>query len=243
MSGRRGGAAHERFEQRAAEVAAARRHRWLWGALAALVAAGIVYLVAFSPALTAQTISVSGTDPADTKQVTSIASAVRGKPLARVSTGDLRRSIEELPGVESARVERSWPRTLTVDVLPQVPALAVQRSQGQVEVYDLEGVKIRTVSRAPRGVPQVRADQGATVSARGVAAARSMLDALPEKLRGRVTSVTVDAADRVSFRAGKTTVVWGDESEPRLKVQVVELLLKKNPRLLDVSAPNTPVTR
>ena len=160
-----------------------------------------------------------------------------------MSTGDLRRSIEELPGVESARVERTWPRTLTVDVLSRVPALAVQRSEGEVEVYDLDGVKIRTVSRVPKGVPSVRAEEGATVSARGVAAARSMLDALPADIRGRVTSVTVDAADHVSFRAGGTTVVWGDDSEPRLKVQVVELLLAKKPKLLDVSAPSTPVTR
>lgn len=243
MSGRRGGDAHERFEQRASQVAAARRHRWLWATLAVIVVAGLVYLVGFSPALTAQTISVSGADPADAKQITAIAGSAQGTPLARVSTGDLRRSIEELPGVESARVERSWPRTLTVDVLPRVPALAVQRSKGEVEVYDLDGVKIRTVKQAPKGVPRVSAAQGATVSARGVAAARSMLDALPQKLRDRVGSVTVDAADRVSFKVGKTTVVWGDESEPRLKVQVIELLLAKNPRLLDVSAPNTPVTR
>lgn len=240
---RRGEPAHERFEQRAAEVAAARRRRWLWGAVTALVAAGLVYVVGFSPALTAETIDVSGADPADTKEVTSIATSVKGTPLARVSTSDLRREIEELPGVESVRVERSWPRTLTVDVLPRVPALAVQRSQGQVEVYDLEGVKIRTVRTAPKDVPRVRAAQGATVSARGVSAARSMLDALPEDLRDSVSSVTVDAADHVTFRAGGTTVVWGDDSEPRLKVEVIELLLTKKPKLLDVSAPTTPVTR
>ena len=75
------------------------------------------------------------------------------------------------------------------------------------------------------------------------AEALDLLDALPAGIRGRVTSVTVDAADHVSFRAGGTTVVWGDDSEPRLKVQVVELLLAKKPKLLDVSAPSTPVTR
>lgn len=243
MSGRGRGEAHARFEQRAAQVATERARRWLWAGLAALLVGGLVYLVGFSPVLTAETIAVSGADPADTKEVTSIASTAQGTPLARVSTGDLRRSIEELPGVESARVERTWPRTLTVDVLPRLPALAVQRSEGEVEVYDLDGVKIRTASRAPKGVPSVRAEEGATVSARGVAAARSMLDALPAGIRDRVTAVTVDAADHVSFRAGGTTVVWGDDSEPRLKVQVVELLLAKKPKLLDVSAPSTPVTR
>ena len=61
--------------------------------------------------------------------------------------------------MESARVERTWPRTLTVDVLPRVPALAVQRSEGEVEVYDLEGVKIRTVSRAPKVTSTEMSDQ------------------------------------------------------------------------------------
>ena len=243
MTGRRGEPTHERFEQRAAEVAAARRGRWLWGAVVAAVVTGLVYLVGFSPALTAETISVTGADPADKKAVTAIVSGVRGMPLARVDTGDLVSEIEELPGVQSVRVERSWPRTLSVDVLARVPALAVERSQGQVEVYDMEGVRIRTVRSAPKGVPKVAATQGATVSAEGVSAARSMLEALPEKLRGQVRSVTVDAADHVTFRAGRTTVVWGDSSEPQLKVKVVELLLQKKPKLLDVSAPTTPVTR
>lgn len=243
MSGRRGQPAHERFEQRAAEVAAARRGQWLWGAVAAAIVAGLVYLVGFSPVLTAETITVTGVDPADKKAVTRIASGAEGTPLARVDTGDLVTAIEELPGVQSARVERAWPRTLAVDVLARVPALAVERSKGQVEVYDLDGVRIRTVRSAPKGVPKVAAARGATISAEGVSAARSMLEALPEELRDQVRSVTVDAADHVTFQAGRTTVVWGDDGEPQLKVKVVEVLLTKKPKLLDVSAPSTPVTR
>lgn len=235
--------AHERFEQRAAELAADRRRTRLWWVLSAALLALLVYVVGFSSLLSVRTVEVTGADRADQRTIQEIVDAEQGRPLARVDTDGLAARVEQEPGVESASVERGWPRTLRVDVVPRIPALAVSRGEGKVEIYDLGGVLIRTVRAAPEGVPLVEAESGATVTGRGVSAARSMLESLPGSLRGQVGSVTVDAADRVSFTVGRTTVVWGDGSQPDLKVQVIEVLLTKKPKVLDVSAPSTPVTR
>lgn len=234
---------HARFEQRRADLAADRRRRWAWGSgPLALLAAG-VYVVGFSPLLAVHDVDVVGAEPSDTAAISALAADAEGRPLARVDAGAIVDGAEARPGVESATVVRDWPRTLRVDVVARVPALAVDRGEGQVEVYDIDGIRIRSTGSVPKGVPRVSADEGAEVSTHGVTAALSMLQALPADVRGRVSAVTVDAADRVSFRVGRTTVVWGDASEPQLKVQVIGVLLEGRPKVLDVSAPSTPVTR
>src|SRR5699024_143304 len=101
----------------------------------------------------------------------------------------------------------------------------------------------RTTSSAPKGVPTVKAQDGAEVSGRGVQAARGMLQALPQDMRERVQDVSVDEADQVSFRLGRTTIVWGDADSPEVKLRVIPILLKEKPRIIDVSAPGSPVTR
>lgn len=234
---------HARFEQRQADLAADRRRRWAWGSGAVAVLAAGVYVVGFSPLLAVQDVDVVGAEPGDTAAIGEIAAGAHGRPLARVDVGAIVDGAEARPGVESATVVRDWPRTLRVEVVPRIPALAVNRGKGQVEVYDIDGVRIRSTGSVPKGVPTISADRGAEVSGHGVTAALSMLEALPQGVRDRVSAVTVDAADRVSFRIGRTTVVWGDEAQPQLKVQVIDVLLKGRPKVLDVSAPDTPVTR
>jgi hypothetical protein len=48
----------------------------------------------------------------------------------------------------------------------------------------------------------------------------------------------------VTLKLAGVKVVWGGESEPELKVKVLTALMKqKDARLIDVSAPLTPVIR
>ena len=42
---------------------------------------------------------------------------------------------------------------------------------------------------------------------------------------------------------GRTTVVWGGVQEPERKLAIMTALLKGSPKVVDVSAPDTPVTR
>lgn len=70
-----------------------------------------------------------------------------------------------------------------------------------------------------------------------------MLAAMPADLRPRIKDVTVDSADQISFSLGRTAIVWGDDSKPDVKVKVIQILLAKKPKVIDVSAPDTPVTK
>ena len=62
-------------------------------------------------------------------------------------------------------------------------------------------------------------------------------------LQRQVTDVTVSGANLVTLRVCGTTVVWGGVAQPEKKLTVMSALLKSRPKLIDVSAPDTPVTR
>lgn len=237
-------ATQERFAERAASARAQRVRRWLVGLLVLVVLIALGWVVGFSSLLGTRQVEVTGADPADTAAITAIADDEIGTPLLRVDDDALSRRItDEVPGAAHVAVEAGWPHTLKVKVTSRVPALAVRRDGGGYRLLDLEGVAIRTTSTAPRGVPTVSADSDAEVSGHGVRAAQGMLAALPDDIRSRVRDVTVDSADQITFQLGSTEVIWGDGAEVQVKVRVIQILLEKKPDVIDVSAPDTPVTK
>lgn len=236
-------ATEERFAERAAHARGQRARRWLGVVLALALVVGLGWAVGFSSLLDARKVAVTGADPADRAAIEELAAAEIGTPLLRVDGEKVARRItDEVPGAAHVSVDSGWPHTLNVKVTSRVPALAVHREGGGYRLLDLEGVVIRTVSTAPKDVPTVAADGGAEVSGHGVRAAQAMLTALPEEARSKVQGVTVDSADQISFSLSGTKVIWGDDTEPEVKVKVIQTLLTKKPKVIDVSAPDTPVT-
>lgn len=238
-------ATEERFRARTIATRRRRLGRALIGLLVLAVVAGLVWVVGFSTWLTARDVEVTGAHPADRTEIVSIAEEALGTPLARVDTSDLSARIgEQVPGVKKAELDRDWPHTLKVNVTSRVPELAVRQGDGRYLLLDIDGVAIRTVDDAPDDVPTVTAQDGANVTGHGVRAAQTMIEALPDDMRERVSDITVDEADQISFRLGDTEIVWGDAAEPDLKVKVISILLEeKTPQVIDVSAPRAAVTK
>ncbi|WP_338751626.1 cell division protein FtsQ/DivIB [Janibacter alittae] len=235
-------ATERRFVERAARARGQRLRRWLLTLVVVAVLVGLGWLLGFSSVLDVRTVEVTGAQKADEAVIEQVAQQERGTPLARVDAGEVStRIIDTVPGVKSVDIDRDWPHTLNVKVTSRVPALAVREDEG-FRLLDMQGVSIRTVASAPKGVPTVTAEDGADVSGHGVQAARGMLRALPEDMRERVRDVTVDGADQVTFRLGGTTIIWGDAESPDVKVRVIPILLEKKPEIIDVSAPGSPVT-
>lgn len=234
----------QRFAERATQARAVRLRRWLVALVVVALVAGGVWALYFSSLLDVRAVEVSGADPADEAAVEQVAEQEQGRPLARVD-GDAvgERITDEVRGAKAARVDRGWPHTLKVKVTSRVPELAVSAGKGRYRLLDIDGVAIRTVSSPPKDVPTVTPDKGATVSAHGVEATSGMLQEMPEELREDISRITVDEADQVTFRVRGTTVVWGDAASPDVKVRVIPVLLEKKPDLIDVSAPDTPVTK
>ena len=124
-----------------------------------------------------------------------------------------------------------------------MPFLVVKNPQGQLKVVDETGVAYAEVTTAPKGVPVVSAASDAALSQDALATAVSVVRVLPDSLQRRVSAVTVSSANLVTMKVGRTTIVWGGVAEPERKLAIVEALLRTPHSVIDVSAPNTPVTR
>ncbi len=244
---------------RASRVRASSRRTTLCGTAAVLLAALVVWLLLFSPVLSARQVRVEGVPPDSVAAVRERASVPLGRPLLRVDTGAVRRRVLAGGGLGDVRVSRSWPSTVVIRADRRVPVLVLRNLQGQLEVVDASGVAYATVPKAPKGLPvvTVHTDEGAggaaapssgRVTQQGRSAAVSLVAALPEPLANRVSDLTLNLPEDVSFRVAGITVRWGSGGDAQAKLQVLRGLLdqpgvRKRGGTIDVSAPDSPVVR
>lgn len=252
-----GGAVVGSADRFAARARARRRRVWTAWLLAAasVVVAGWVLLV--SPWGTVRTVEVTGTDRIPAQDVHALVDPQTGRPLLLVDPGALEQQVRSLRLVADVRVSRAWPGALHVDVRERQPVAALP-AEGGLSLVDREGVEVEVVARAPRTLPVVEVD---LVTA-GPQAVRSALDSLavmPADLRAQVRRIGAASGDGVWFRlADGDTVVWGDASQPALKVAALDALrrqtarerrtlasdgnptLAERPVTFDVSAPKAP---
>lgn len=238
--------ARARFERRA--LAARRRPRLIAGTVIGLVLVlgGLVWLGWFSSFVVVKRVAVEGVPASQVEAIRRAAAVPMGVPLMRVDTGQVVERLEADRTLREIRVSRRLPDTIVVAGTPRVPVLAVRNPKGQVEVVDAEGVVFRTVASPPRGVPLVTAGSE-LVTASGLRAALQALGALTPALRSAVSGVTVTAADHVTFTlkvsSGSRTVIWGGLGDARTKARLVEILAAEPGTTIDVSVPESPVTR
>ena len=233
-----------RFQQRAAEV---RRRPWRlagWGAAVVALVAALVWVVCFSPLLVVREVEVVGVPATEAPAVSRLAAVPLGTPLARVDDAAVADRVRQLATMADVSIERSWPSTLVIHASPRVPVLVAKNPQGQLHVVDSRGIAYAQVNTAPRGVAMVNAASDDALSRDALLAAVAVVKVLPAPLQRQVTDVTVvSGANLVTLRVRGTTVVWGGVSQPEKKLTVMSALLKSRPKLIDVSAPDTPVTR
>ncbi|QGN57625.1 cell division protein FtsQ/DivIB [Nostocoides sp. HKS02] len=234
---------HARFQRRAQDV---RRRPWRLAAYAAVVLAVVallVWAVGFSPLFAVRSVEVVGVPPAQVPAIRSLAEVPQGQPLARVDRKAVAGRVAQLATLADVSIELSWPSTLVIHASPRVPFLVVKNPQGQLQVVDASGLAYAHVDAAPKGVPVVNAASQAALSRDALAAAVSVVRVLPDHLQRQVTRVVVSSADLVTLTLGRTQVVWGGIDQPERKLTIMTALLTGAPRVIDVSAPDTPVTR
>ena len=232
-----------RFRERALSHRRQWWRRWLlWLAGAGLLTL-VVWVVGWSPLLGVDDVEVSGVTGAEQRAVAELAAVPVGTPLARVDTDDVAARVRTRITVAEVSVRRSWPGTLSVDVVARTAALVVTNPQGRLEVVDPEGISFAVVRTAPKGVPVAKATGPKGMSPGALQSSLALLEALPADIGAKVTSLTVSSADLVTFTLGSRTVVWGSGEASERKVEILQALLRTKAKVIDVSAPDTPVTR
>lgn len=220
-----------------------RRVLLLVGSLALLGA--VTWLVGWSSYLRASSITIEGVSGTEAVAVEELVRPALGAAMVRLDTGAVAEDVRGRVSVEDATVTRDWPSTIRVEVVPRKPAIVFRNPQGQLEVADRHGVVFSRATTAPSGVPLVVATGATATSPEAVRAALAVVDALPGPLAKTVTRIEVTSANLVTLAVGSVSVTWGDGSQGERKAAVLTALLAAKPRPahIDVSAPNTPVTR
>ncbi|HEX2706032.1 MAG TPA: FtsQ-type POTRA domain-containing protein [Candidatus Lustribacter sp.] len=230
------------FEARAAAVRRGRLLRLSRSGAVVVLLIALIWLVAFSPLLASRSVVVSGVSGAPRAAVTAAAAVPLGVPLARLDIAAIQLRVKALPTVDTVTVSRSWPTTVLITATLKKPAIVLQNSQGQLDVVAPDGLVIERVTAAPDGLPVVRGGAQAPTP-EGIAAALGFVKVLSAAQRKQVSEITVSASF-VTARWGTLKVVWGDGSRAGTKARLLTILLATKPAsLIDVSAPDTPVTR
>lgn len=232
-----------RFEQRAAEVRRRPQRVIAWGATAVVLVLVVGWVFFMSPLLAVDHVTVEGAPADATTAVVTAAGIATGTPLARVDGAAVAaRVARELSWVDEVKVVRQWPRAVVVAVTPRVPVLAFRGSDGAYTLIDKDAVFFETVPALPAGVVLVT-PASAAPDVDGVRAVLEILGRLSPAQRAAVSDVKVTSASSVSFMIGKVQVIWGGPGDLDKKLKVLSILLGTNPAVVDVSTPDTPVTR
>lgn len=201
--------------------------------------------------LRAEQVRTGGTRVLTAREVEAAADVPLGAPLASVDTGQIAaRLAEKLPRIKSVDVERSWPHTITLEVVERQPVLVVQKGQKFIEV-DTNGVRFAAVGAAPKGVPRLEMAAADSPSLRrfGIPAlnraAVKVASELPDTVVGDVRVIRVRSYDSITLElTGGRRVEWGSEERGAEKAKVLVALLKaaRDAHHFDVSVPSAPAT-
>ncbi len=213
--------------------------------LLALVPLGVLaWLLLSSPMLSLRAVEVRGNERLSTSEVVGAADVDLGTSLARVDTSAVQARVAALAPVADVQVQRTWPGTLTVRLVERVGVAEVPADAGRSRLVDATGTAFATVT-ASEGLPRLAvAPPGPLPGDAATAAALEVLGGLPAALHERVARIGATSPTTVTLSLeGGRTVVWGEAGDGERKAEVVEALLRRPGRTIDVSSPDVAVVR
>jgi cell division protein FtsQ len=196
-----------------------------------------------------------GSADLDAQVQTALQAAVGGRSLLDVDTAPLARRLLAMPYVKSARVDRAFPNTLAVTVVPERPAVTARLGRS-VFAVSADGRVLGPADAHMRRLPDVtlpagrRLTVGRTTGDADLRRALGLLAGTPAWFRHRVGRVirVVPAPDAAALVVnGGLQVRLGSPDQLGLKLTVAARVLRYMPSrdrrslaYVDVSAPARP---
>jgi cell division protein FtsQ len=220
-----------------------------------LIAFGLYGLARETSVFAVQAIAVDGASPALAGQVRSELHRYRGDSLVRVDPSAVQQRVDGLPAVRASTVDRSFPHTLRIQVVPEVP-VAVLRCGADSWLVSARGrvigeIQLGTRTELPRIWLPVRTEieVGALLTREsGGLAARSLAAFVGSGFPNRITFVrALDGQITLGLRGG-LEILLGPPVDLRLKIAIVHGILPQlalpsqgGPDYLDLTVPERPV--
>lgn len=208
---------------------------------------GLVFLVLatmFTPLLSIDKITVTGTSKVSNKQVLAILKNRIGTPLPMISEASVAEDLAQFKLIESISLISKPPHALEVRITERTPISLVVRG-GTRFLYDPAGVNLGVASGYELLPTIIVKDD--PKSSKSYAQAIDVLLALPAQLLKRVAYIQAKTRDNVTLQLrgnSAQTIIWGDSSQSILKSKVLKTLLVKTSTrgraTFDVSSPLNP---
>lgn len=222
--------------------------RAIWLVAAAVVAAiGLGLAAYFSPIMSVRSVSVSGTERLTPETVQRVAAVGSGVPLLQVDTAVIADRVAAIPEVESARVARSYPSEISIEIVERIPTVRVIDGDS-VRILDRGGVDYLDfpADRVPEefgALPEFVADQPGPTDP-STSAAIAAVAGMPQWLRDELVRVEATSPAAISLvLVGDRLVIWGDAERGEAKAETLRHLLTVEGTHYNVSSPEFPAVR
>ena len=220
-----------------------------------LIAAGLYGLARETSMFAVQTVSVEGAAPALAAEIRQELSRYDGRTLVGLDAASVEQRVARLPAVRSASVDRAFPHTLLVRVVPELPVAIVRRGPDSFLV-SARGRVIAPVERGThRELPRIwlpattEIGLGSFLGGQdGGLAARSLAAFVGSGFPGRVTFVrALDGQITLGMRGG-LELRLGAPVDLQLKIAIAHRIVPSlalpsagGPDYLDLAVPERPV--
>jgi cell division protein FtsQ len=227
----------------------------LAGLAVVLVAVGLYGLARETSMFAVDAIHVEGASPSVAADVQGELRGYGGRSLVGLDASAIEHRIAALPAVRSATVDRSFPHTLTVRVVPELPVAVLRRGVDSFLV-SARGRVIAPVGRGThRALPRIwlpsttDIELGSFLGGEGGGlAARSLAAFVGSGFPGRVTYVrALDGQITLGLRGG-LEIRLGAPVDLRLKIAIAHAIVPAlalpsggGPTYLDIAVPERPV--
>jgi cell division septal protein FtsQ len=220
-----------------------------------LIAAGLYGLARATSMFVVQRIEVDGASPEVAAQVQALLHSYEGRSLVALDAKAVEQHVDGLPAVRSSNVDRAFPHTLRVLVVPELPVAVLRRgpdswlvsARGRVIGPITRGrhpalPRIWLPSRTDIAVGALLADEP------GGLAARSLAAFVGSGFPGRISFVrALDGQITLGLRGG-LEIRLGAPVDLRLKIAIANGILPTlalpaagGPDYLDLTVPERPV--
>jgi len=224
--------------------------------LAVVVVAGGLYGLARETSLFAvRSIRVEGASASVAADVRRELSRYDGRSLVGVDASSIERRLAALPAVRAATVDRAFPHTLSIDVVPELPVAVLRRGADSFLVSARGRVIAPVERRTHRALPRIwlpantQIDIGSFLGGPdGGLAARSLAAFVGSGFPGRVAFVrALDGQITLGMRGG-LEIRLGAPVDLRLKIAIAHGIVPSlarpaagGPTYLDIAVPERPV--
>jgi cell division protein FtsQ len=225
------------------------------GASIVILAAGLYALARGTSMFAVRSIEVEGASPALAAEVRTELRSFDGRSLVAVNGDAVEQRVDGMAAVRDAVVDRSFPHTLRIRILPELP-VAVLRRGAESWLVSARGRVIATTPLATRhDLPRIwlptrtaLAKGAFLVDEPGALAARSLAAFVGSGFSSRIAFVrALDGQVTLGLRGG-LEIQLGAPIDLRLKIAIARAILPTlalpragGPDYLDITVPERPV--